>query len=218
MKKMLAFASFLILMLLASNSSFAQGRGKVIQFSGIIVDSDSLKPIPFTHISVKNSYRGTTSDYYGFFSIVVRHYDTLVFSAVGYKKVNYTIPDTLSVNRYSVIQVMTRDTITLAPTVIYPWPTKEQFKNTFLTKEIPLDDIEIAKRNIAVMEMKESVGRNYDPQKFGYTAQQSYTHHMNTFADQLYYKGQLMPNNLLNPIAWAKFIKAWKNGEFKRKK
>jgi len=26
-----------------------------------------------------------------------------------------------------------------------------------------------------------------------------------------------MPNNLLNPIAWAKFIKAWKRGDFKKK-
>ena len=34
---------------------------------------------------------------------------------------------------------------------------------------------------------------------------------------RLYYAGQLPPNNLLNPIAWAKFIQAWKNGDFKRK-
>jgi len=34
---------------------------------------------------------------------------------------------------------------------------------------------------------------------------------------KLYYAGQLPPNNLLNPIAWAKFIQAWQNGDFKRK-
>ncbi|NNC85275.1 MAG: carboxypeptidase-like regulatory domain-containing protein, partial [Bacteroidia bacterium] len=36
-------------------------------------------------------------------------------------------------------------------------------------------------------------------------------------SSQMYYAGQLPPNNLLNPIAWAKFIQAWKNGDFKRK-
>ena len=35
---------------------------------------------------------------------------------------------------------------------------------------------------------------------------------------KLYYAGQLPPNNLLNPIAWAEFIRAWQNGDFKRKK
>ena len=29
------------------------------------------------------------------------------------------------------------------------------------------------------------------------------------------YAGQYPPNNLLNPIAWAKFIEAWKRGDFK---
>ena len=34
---------------------------------------------------------------------------------------------------------------------------------------------------------------------------------------QIYYAGQQPTNNLLNPIAWAKFIKAWKNGDFNKK-
>jgi len=33
----------------------------------------------------------------------------------------------------------------------------------------------------------------------------------------LYSIGQLPANNLLNPIAWRKLIKAWKDGEFKKK-
>jgi hypothetical protein len=34
---------------------------------------------------------------------------------------------------------------------------------------------------------------------------------------KLYYAGQYPPNNLLNPVAWAKFIKSWKEGKLKRK-
>ena len=33
----------------------------------------------------------------------------------------------------------------------------------------------------------------------------------------IYYAGQLPPNNLLNPIAWSKFIQQWKDGYFKKK-
>jgi len=67
------------------------------------------------------------------------------------------------------------------------------------------------------MEMREIYGRNYDPERYGYTPGQSYHNYMSSQADKLYYKGQTMPNNLLNPIAWAKFIQAWKRGDFKKK-
>jgi len=29
--------------------------------------------------------------------------------------------------------------------------------------------------------------------------------------------GQVPPQNIFNPIAWAEFIQAWKRGDFKRK-
>jgi hypothetical protein len=35
--------------------------------------------------------------------------------------------------------------------------------------------------------------------------------------DKLYYNGQTQPISILNPFAWAKFIKSWKDGDFKRK-
>jgi hypothetical protein len=38
---------------------------------------------------------------------------------------------------------------------------------------------------------------------------------MEEYKSKLYYIGQLPPNNLLNPLAWAEFVKAWKNGDFK---
>jgi hypothetical protein len=34
---------------------------------------------------------------------------------------------------------------------------------------------------------------------------------------RLYYAGQVPTSNWLNPIAWAKFVQAWQNGDFKRK-
>jgi hypothetical protein len=40
---------------------------------------------------------------------------------------------------------------------------------------------------------------------------------MDQHSTRLYYAGQLPPNNLLNPIAWSKFIQMWQNGAFKKK-
>jgi hypothetical protein len=195
----------------------AQRVNDLVQFSGVVVTADSLRPVPFTNIAVTSTGRGTTSDYSGFFSIIVHKNDLISFSSVGYKTGLFRIPDTLTENRYSLIQVMSSDTLMLTETVIYPWPSKEQFRHAFLTLHVPDDDIEIAKRNLAYMEMREIYGRNYDPEKYGFTPGQSYRNQMSASSDRLYYNGQTMPNNLLNPIAWAKFIKAWKRGDFKKK-
>ena len=195
----------------------AQQRNDLVQFSGVVVTADSLRPVPFANIAVGKSSRGTTSDYWGFFSIVVHKNDLVYFSAMGFKSGVFRIPDTLTENRYSLIQVMSSDTIMLTETVIYPWPSKEQFRHAFLKLNIPDDDIEIARKNLAFMEMREMYGRNYDPERFGFTPGQSYKNYVSNQADKLYYNGQTMPNNLLNPLAWAKFIQAWKRGDFKKK-
>jgi hypothetical protein len=31
------------------------------------------------------------------------------------------------------------------------------------------------------------------------------------------YAGQIPPQNIFNPVAWAEFIESWKRGDFKRK-
>ena len=65
---------------------------------------------------------------------------------------------------------MNADTIMLAPTIIYPWPTEEEFKKAFVRLDIPDDDIEIARKNLAKAEMKERIdnyknGWQYELQK-----------------------------------------------------
>ena len=192
--------------------AFAQNHNKdLVQFSGVVVTGDSLKPIPFTSIIIKGTFRGTVSDYYGFFSFVAKKTDTIEFSCLGFKKAHYIIPDTLTENKYSLIQMMNNDTIFLKETVIYPWPTQEQFKEAFLRLNIPDDDLERARRNLARAEIKEKY------QKLSMDGSMNYKNAMQQKTSQLYYAGQAPPNNLLNPIAWSKFIQAWQNGDFKKK-
>ena len=102
----------------------AQKRGEFIQFSGVVVSQDSLKPIPYCSIIDKITKRGTTSDYFGYFSFVANKGDTIQFSSIGYKKASFTIPDSLTTNKYSLIQIMYEDTILLKTAVIYPYYQK----------------------------------------------------------------------------------------------
>ena len=184
----------------------------LIQFSGVLLTRDSLNAVPFATVMIKGSNRGTISDYFGYFSFVAEKGDTIQFTYVGFKDAFFTIPDSLDRKNYSLIQMMDMDTVLLQEAVIYPWPTKEQFRQAFLDLRLPEDDKQIAMRNLERADMKE---RMENMQADG---SEAYKISNRTYANQLYYAGQLPPNNLLNPIAWAKFIKAWKNGDFKRKK
>jgi hypothetical protein len=184
----------------------------VIQFSGVIVNSDSLDPVSFTNIMIKNTHRGTISDYYGYFSFVALKNDTIQFSAIGYKDSYFVIPDTVSQKRYSLIHVMDSDTILLSPTLIYPWPTEEEFKKAFINLDIPDDDIEIARKNLAKAEMKERA------MHMKMDGSMNYKNYMDQQTSKLYYFGQTQPITVLNPFAWAAFIKAWKEGKFKKQK
>ncbi len=184
----------------------------LIQFSGVVVSADSLNPVSFTTIIISKTQRGTICDYYGYFSFVAHKNDTIEFSAVGYKRNFFVIPDTITQQRYSLIHVMSADTIMLEPTLIYPWPTEEEFKKAFITLNVPDDDIEIARKNLAKAEMKERA-MNYKMD-----GSMNYKNYIETETSKLYYIGQTTPISILNPFAWAKFIKAWKEGRFKKKK
>ena len=183
----------------------------LIQFSGAVVEGNDLRPVPYTSIIVKNTHRGTISDFYGYFSFVAKANDTIEFSAIGFSSAQYIIPDTLSSNTYSLIQVLLKDTVYLKMTEVFPWPSKEQFKQAFLNLNLPEDDLARASKNMDRSDLKDQmVGMAMD-------ASLNYKYSTQQYQSKLYYAGQYPPNNLLNPIAWAKFIKAWKNGDFKKK-
>lgn len=203
---------FVLILLLSGSQLFAQTPDEdLVQFSGMIVASDSLEAVPYVNIKIKGLNRGTTSDFYGFFSLVARKGDVIQFSAVGFKKGEYLIPDTLRSNRYSLVHIMTNDTILLKETVIYPWPTKEQFRHAFVWNKIPDDDLTIAQRNLDKMEMRERA------RMMPMDGSMNYRNYMDNQVSKLYYRGQAQPITVFNPFAWAEFIKAWKRGDFKRK-
>lgn len=187
----------------------------LIQFSGVVMDaanSENLEALPFVNVALKGTPRGTYSDWNGFFTIVAKKGQVVVFSAVGYKTVEYTIPNALEEDRYSLVQLMTRDEINLPETVVFPWPSKEHFRLEFLAMDVNRKLEEIATENLgekALEEMRETLAADGGESGNYYLRQQ---------AAKTYYNGQTRPMNILNVFAWQKFIKAWKDGDFKKKK
>ena len=181
----------------------------LVQFSGITITADSLNPVPYTKILDICSHRGTTSDVSGYFSFVAHKKDTVVFTAIGFKPASFIIPDTITKQRYSLIQLMTADTLTLAAAFIFPWPTLEEFKRAFVETKIPDDDLEIARKNLLAADIRMRA------EDYPMDASMNYRNYIDNQTSKLYYLGQQQPFNIFNPFAWAKFIKAWKDGKFK---
>ncbi|MCO6479801.1 MAG: carboxypeptidase-like regulatory domain-containing protein [Phaeodactylibacter sp.] len=198
-----------------ATSAWAQDNksGRLVQFSGMVLDGsdEQLYPVPYTNILVKDKGRGTYSDLRGFFSIVVEKGDVIVFSAIGYKTVEYKIPEDLEDERYSIVQLMTQDTINLPETVVFPWPSREHFKLEFLAMDVTPELQERAAKNLAnetLRRMRNEVRADGNEHADYYLRQQ---------AREYYYIGQQPPMNIFNPIAWKKFFDSWKKGDFKRK-
>lgn len=209
------FLLFSILFLLAAGRLSAQNPDtSLVQFSGMVLDgsNEALYPVPYVNILVKEKQRGTYSDFEGFFSIVVEKGDVIVFSAVGYQTVEFRIPRNLDEDRYSLVQLMTQDTVNLPETVVFPWPNREHFKLEFLAMDVTPELQERAARNLAnetLREMRNEVAKDGVENGSYYLRQQ---------AREYYYIGQRPPMNIFNPVAWKKFFDSWKNGDFKKKK
>lgn len=188
-------------------------NSRLVQFSGMVLDGsdEQLYPVPYTNILVKDKGRGTYSDLKGFFSIVVEKGDVIVFSAIGYKTVEYKISEDLDDERYSIVQLMTQDTINLPETVVFPWPSRDHFKLEFLAMDVTPELQEHAAKNLAnetLRRMRNEVSVDGNEHADYFLRQQ---------AREYYYIGQQPPMNIFNPVAWKKFFDSWKSGDFKKK-
>ncbi len=195
----------------ASKAQFETFRDSVVQLYGIVMTADSLRGLESVSVVVKGAGRGTVTNEKGVFSIVAMKGDKIEFTSIGYKPKLITIPNNLTGNQYSVIQLMVTDTVYLPATIIKPKPTREQFERDFVNTKVPDDDITIARKNNDVATRRALLASL--PQD-GREASSMY---FKQIANKAYYQGQTPPMNIFNPLAWAEFIKAWKRGDFKKK-
>ena len=186
------------------NSVQAQDTSPSVRISGIVINADSLDPVPFTSIRIKNTTRGTVSDNSGYFSIFAYELDTLVFSNVGYSESEFVVPPNLPMEIYGLVHALIPDTLVLGEVVIFPWPSPEDFEEAFLSLEVkpnPTTRAAKAKRGL-----QKALDTQLAREKFYY--------------DQMRYNrlynltGFIRPNNFLNPITWSNFIRDWKSGVY----
>ena len=106
---------------------------QLVQFSGIIVTEEAgrMVPVPYAGVFIHKRKVGTAANYQGFFSIVAERGEVVNFTALGFRKSAFKVPDTLREDRYSMVQIMSRDTILLDEAVIFLGPVVSISKPSF---------------------------------------------------------------------------------------
>ena len=134
----LAFVcAFTLWMGLAASSQTDSLSAQVVQVSGLVVTGDSLSPLPYCTVFRSRDRRGTMTDARGFFSLPALTGDTLEFSSVGYVSQQAVIPEGGELARVNLVQPMGRDTVTMNDAFVYPWPSRERFRQDFLALGLP---------------------------------------------------------------------------------
>jgi len=196
-----------VILVLFYFTAAASQEKRLVQLSGT-VKNELLQPMPFAHILVLDSYRGAITNNFGNFSLVVEEADSVLISSVGYKRKYIEVPRNLPSNFLTIEVILQVDTIAISEARIYPWKNYEEFREAFVNLNLPDEDSERARRNIALI--RTQIIMDHEP-----SACANFQHIMEQQYQQTFIQGQLPSYQLLNPFAWAKFFKALKRGDFK---
>ncbi|HAI75653.1 MAG TPA: membrane receptor RagA [Microscillaceae bacterium] len=190
----------------------AQGATQTILLSGVILDANSNAPVPGVHLYIPGAGRGTSSGYDGYFTLPAFSGDSIVISAIGYQKQYYIMPRR-EPGVFSVVIELKEDQIMLPIVEVFPYPTEEIFKEAFLALKLEDEEqLENIKKNLnQTLMMRASANVRYD-------GAMNSRYYLDQQAQAIGNENMLPTIQLLNPFAWARFIKSVKQGDLRRGK
>lgn len=203
-KYLLAGGLVLLCWLLTNPSAQAQQK-RIIQLSGIVMDTVT-GPIPGVAIYVPKAGRGVQTNAVGFFSMPVLVGDSIVISSVGYKRQHYIVPNA-STEFLTIVVPMVEDVTYLREVVIYPYPTEEVFKEAVLALNLPTNNIDEKNLNAELLALMLKTTPMNGPMNQRYA--------LNQWAASQGDKFMPVTNPFLNPFNWVKFFNSLKKNKKK---
>lgn len=205
--------SFFALLFLGMEKTQAQDQKerKVIQLSGIILNSDSTDAVPGVNVYVPKKGRGTSSGRFGYFSMPVLEGDSVVFSFIGLKRQTYVVPKQMVEDKISLILTMQDDEITLAEIEVMPYPTEDEFKRAVLAMNYEAPMTIDSRGNLSpetLLRWAENMPASGNENFRGFQQGQ---------VMQIQDRYGPRPFRLLDPFAWSQFIQSIKRGDLKKK-
>lgn len=202
MKKLFSLLFFLFI----ASAVFAQQERPIVQFSGVIHNSDSTAVIvPYVSIvNTTNKNQVNISNYKGYFSFPAHEQDTVRFSCVGYASTTVIIPANVANKSYTIEVDLKPEIINLPVFKVFPWATTEEFRKDFISMKIADDDLAIAQKNLSrasILSLQKTLPRDGSE--------------MNGFQDfhNSVANSHSITNPLLNPFNWGSLIKEISEGD-----
>jgi hypothetical protein len=186
--------------------------GRYVQVSGIIT-YETDKTVPGVAVISRKLRKATVSERSGIYSITSTPGDTIYFRALGFKRYHTIIPVDYELKNCKVDIDLEIDTIPIDEITILPWKSYNDFIKD-MTKEHPVDPI-IQNMNDNIASIYVAIA-NQNNVKISPEAGYKYAMEQNFMTMST--KNQYPVNNLLNPFAWAKFIKGIQHGLFKNQR
>lgn len=193
-------SAVLLIIIFSSTESIAQQKKRIIQLSGVVIDTVE-GPLPGVHVYVPKAGRGITTNNVGFFSLPVLPGDSIVVSSVGYQRRHYIVPE--DAPEYQTIVVrMVQDVTYLDEVEILPYPTEEVFKEAILALNLPEKPIDERNLNAELLALMLKTTPMNGPQNQKY--------YLDQWAASQNDKYQPVTNPFLNPFNWVKFFNGLK--------
>ena len=205
-----AIAFLIGILLVFSISDLHAQQRRLIQYSGVILSTDSAAtPVPFASVYNRSIRMGAIANYQGFFTFAARVGDTIEVTSVGYLAGLVVVPDIPENQSYTAAIFLKPEIRTLPEARVFPWFSKDQFRDAFVHLNLPEDDLERARKNLNAQTLA-ALGETVEDGSL--SSKQS----LQNYASTYYYQGQYKPQPILSPSAWMQFFNALQNGEFKK--
>lgn len=183
-----------------SQTKNESNENELVQLSGFIVSYDSTQVLPYVTVRIEGTNRGVFSDMSGFFSLVCKHSDKIVFSALGQKKLFYNLPKNIEGNKLTTVIRMEEDTFFLRDVVVRPYSTPQELDYYFAKVRIPNSNLSLAYENLGRVSYQNlQKGILADGIENGRWYQQAQ-------AEKLYYNGQAQPIPIADVGSWYRFL------------
>ncbi len=197
-------------MLLTLSVMAQQNDDDLVQLSGFAVSLDSSKVLPYINLRINGGNKGTYTDLGGYFSLVVRKTDRVLFTAIGLRPVEFTMPKDFEGSKLNTVVPLSDDTFYLPEVVIRSYPSKEEFDYYFVKTKIPDDELSLAYRNLRKKPLDEQANALLPDgaETNRWYMQQQY--------DKNYYSGQAQPLKIFDIGAWSQFLNSVNNKKKKK--
>lgn len=133
----------LIIMMLAECKVYSQESSQKMLFSGIVLDAETLRPLPDVIMYVGGQIYG--ADDVGRVLAYANVGDTLRMTHIGYQDVYINVSDTMYNNNIFSVK-MSQDTVHIAEIVVKPRPMRLAEKSRFMPLDYKKEDV-IARHN-----------------------------------------------------------------------